>query len=121
MRKSLKNTVLASLACAALLGGFGMQTAHAGYQLNSEVKTVTPALLQASQVGVKVDAPAALQNLENKDAILITSFGTTFKDTREKTIEATVNAIQAAHPDRDCRGVELVPASNAAIPDQHSK
>lgn len=99
MRKSLKKRALASLACAALLGGFGMQPAYAAYQLSSEVKTATPALMQASQIGVKVDAPAALQNLENKDAILITSFGTTFKETREKTIDATVNAIQAAHPD----------------------
>ena len=76
-----------------------MQPAYAAYQLSSEVKTATPALMHASQIGVKVDAPAALQNLENKDAILITSFGTTFKETREKTIDATVNAIQAAHPD----------------------
>ena len=99
MVKGLKKMVLASLACAALLTGVNMQPAYAAYQLSTEVKTATPALLQASQIGVKVDAPAALQNLENKDAILITSFGTTFKDTREKTIEATVNAIQAAHPD----------------------
>ena len=99
MRKGLKKMVLASLACAALVTGFNMQPAYAAYQLSSEVKTATPALLQASQIGVKVDAPAALQNLENKDAILITSFGTTFKESREKTIEATVNAIQAAHPD----------------------
>ena len=99
MVKGLKKMVLASLACAALVTGVNMQPAYAAYQLSTEVKTATPALLQASQIGVKVDAPAALQNLENKDAILITSFGTTFKDTREKTIEATVNAIQAAHPD----------------------
>ena len=99
MVKGLKKMVLASLACVALVTGVNMQPAYAAYQLSTEVKTATPALLQASQIGVKVDAPAALQNLENKDAILITSFGTTFKDTREKTIEATVNAIQAAHPD----------------------
>lgn len=99
MVKGLKKMVLASLACAALVTGVNMQPAYAAYQLSSEVKTATPALLQASQIGVKVDAPAALQNLENKDAILITSFGTTFKETREKTIDATVNAIQAAHPD----------------------
>ena len=74
MVKGLKKMVLASLACAALVTGVNMQPAYAAYQLSSEVKTATPALLQASQIGVKVDAPAALQNLENKDAILITSF-----------------------------------------------
>jgi len=91
--------VLASLACAALVSGVGLQPAYAAYQLSSEVKTATSALIKASQIGVKVDAPAALQNMENKDAILITSFGTTFKETREKTIDATVAAIRAAHPD----------------------
>ena len=99
MKKNLTKIVIASLACAALVSGVGMQPAYAAYQLSSEVKTATPALFMASQIGVKVDEPAALQNLENKDAILITSFGTTFKDTREKTINATVNAIQAAHPE----------------------
>ncbi|MFQ7544024.1 MAG: sirohydrochlorin cobaltochelatase, partial [Veillonella nakazawae] len=38
------------------------------------------------------------QNLQNKDAIVVMSFGTTFKETRAKTIDATVAAIQAAHP-----------------------
>lgn len=99
MKKSLRKMVLASLACAALVSGVGLQPAYAAYQLSSAVKTATPALIKASQIGVKVDAPAALQNMENKDAILITSFGTTFKETREKTIDATVAAIRAAHPD----------------------
>lgn len=99
MKKGLRKMVLASLACAALVSGVGLQPAYAAYQLSSEVKTATSALIKASQIGVKVDAPAALQNMENKDAILITSFGTTFKDTREKTIDATVDAIRAAHPD----------------------
>ncbi|MGL5206006.1 MAG: sirohydrochlorin cobaltochelatase [Acidaminococcaceae bacterium] len=98
MVKGFKKVVLASLACAALLGGVGMQSAQAAFQLSSEVKTATPALLQASKIGVKVDEPAALQHLENKDAILVTSFGTTFKETREKNIDATVNAIKAANP-----------------------
>ena len=99
MKKGLRKMVLASLACAALVSGVGLQPAYAAYQLSSEVKTATSALIEASQIGVKVDAPAALQNMENKDAILITSFGTTFKETREKTIDATVAAIRAAHPD----------------------
>lgn len=99
MKKGLRKMVLASLACAALVSGVGLQPAYAAYQLSSEVKTATSALIKASQIGVKVDAPAALQNMENKDAILITSFGTTFKETREKTIDATVAAIRAAHPD----------------------
>ena len=98
MKKNLNKMVIASLTCAAFMGGFGIITANAAYQLSSEVKTATPALLKAAQIGVRVDAPAELQNLDNKDAIVVMSFGTTFKDTREKTIDATVKAIQAAHP-----------------------
>ena len=51
-----------------------------------------------------------LQNLANKDAIVVASFGTTFKETREKTIEATVRDIQAAHP-----GVKVVTAFTSHI------
>ena len=47
MVKGLKKMVLASLACAALVTGANMQPAYAAYQLSSEVKTATPALLQA--------------------------------------------------------------------------
>ena len=40
----------------------------------------------------------AMANLANKDAIVVMTFGTTYKDTRAKTIDATVKAIQAKHP-----------------------
>lgn len=41
-----------------------------------------------------------MQNEANKDAILVLSFGTTYKDSRQKTIDRTVDAIKAAHPDQ---------------------
>lgn len=106
--KSLKKYAAAAMTCAALLGFAA--TTHAAYQLSDEVKTATPALLMAAQIGVKANENAALANLPNKDAILVMSFGTTFKDTREKTIDATVNAIQAAHP-----GVKVVTAFTSHI------
>lgn len=86
------------LACATLIGGLGMSNAEAAYSLSTEVKTATPALLEATQIGVKVSETPELQNLPNKDAILVTSFGTTFKETREATINATVKAIETANP-----------------------
>ncbi len=95
--KSLKKFAVASMTCAALLGFAA--TSHAAYQLSDEVTDATPALLQASQIGVKTNVNAALANLPDKDAIVVLSFGTTFKDSRAKTIEATVEAIKAAHPD----------------------
>lgn len=106
--KSLKKYAAVAMACAALVGFTA--TSHAAYQLSDEVKTATPALLMATQIGIKTNENAALANLPDKDAILVMSFGTTFKDTREKTIDATVNAIKAAHP-----GVKVVTAFTSHI------
>lgn len=106
--KSLKKFAVASMTCAALLGFAA--TSHAAYQLNDEVKDATPALLMASQIGVKTNVNPALANLPDKDAIVVMSFGTTFKDSRAKTIEATVDAIKAAHP-----GVKVVTAFTSHI------
>lgn len=96
------------MTCVALLGFAA--TSHAAYQLNDEVKDATPALLMASQIGVKTNVNPALANLPDKDAIVVMSFGTTFKDSRAKTIEATVNSIKAAHP-----GVKVVTAFTSHI------
>ncbi|MBR1590645.1 MAG: sirohydrochlorin cobaltochelatase [Acidaminococcaceae bacterium] len=72
---------------------------HGGYKLSSEVKNPTPALLRASEIGVRVYNNEVMQDLPDKDAVLVMSFGTTMKETREKTIDATVQDIQAALPD----------------------
>ncbi len=108
MRKSWKNLLAASLACTTLVGVSA--TASAAYTLSEEVKAPTPALKQAAQIGVLVHSTPELQDLENKDAIVIMSFGTTYKETRAKTIDATVAAIQAAHP-----GVKVVTAFTSHI------
>ena len=108
MRKSWKNLLAASLACTTLVGFSA--TASAAYTLSEEVKAPTPALKQAAQIGVLVHSTPELQDLENKDAIVVMSFGTTYKETRAKTIDATVAAIQAAHP-----GVKVVTAFTSHI------
>lgn len=99
MKSKWKRMLIASMACVALTSVSA--TSFAGYNLSSEVKNATPALTHASQIGVRTyntDNPE-LQKALNKDAILIMSFGTTFPETRAKTIEATVKQIQKAHPD----------------------
>ncbi len=107
MRKIARLAVL-SLAFVALCGL--PATTNAGYSLSDEVKTATPSLLNATQIGLKVHETAELQHLKNKDALVVMSFGTTFKDTRKKTIDATVKAIEAAHP-----GVKVVTAFTSHI------
>lgn len=83
---------------------------EAAYELNPEVKTATPALLAASQMGVQTYVNPALQSLPDKDAIVVMTFGTTFTDTRTKTIDATIEGIRAAHP-----GVKVVTAYTSHI------
>ena len=93
-----KQLALAS-AILGLAVSFGAPVvSNAAYQLNEEVKDPTPAVKEAAAIGVRTHNTEALQNLPNKDAMVVMSFGTTYKETRAKTIDATVAAIQAAHP-----------------------
>lgn len=112
-KQFFKKTLATTLAVAALTGfGFlGAQT-EAAYQLSDEVKTATPALLEATEIGVRTynTDNAELAKAPNKDAIVVMSFGTTFKDTRAKTIDATINEIKAQHP-----GVKVVTAFTSHI------
>jgi sirohydrochlorin cobaltochelatase len=94
--KKLKTALLMTLAVTAI--GAVSTTSFAAYTLNPEVKDATPALKQAAEIGVRTYNNPAMQNVANKDAILVLSFGTTYKDSRKATIEKTVADIQAAHP-----------------------
>lgn len=91
MQFKWKKLLAASITCMVLTGVSA--TTMAAYSLSEEVKAPTPALLQASQIGVRTytTTDPALLAQPDKDAILVMSFGTTFPDTRAKTIEATVN------------------------------
>lgn len=96
MKKSMRAILSASVAALCV---FGVGLSASAYELNAEVKDVTPALREASTIGVWHHSNPDLQNLKNKDAILVMTFGTTFADTRAKTIDAVEAAIQKAHPD----------------------
>ncbi|ERT61653.1 sirohydrochlorin cobaltochelatase [Megasphaera vaginalis (ex Srinivasan et al. 2021)] len=97
-KKNMKRLFLLSLAITSF-GAFTGVPAYAGYSLNTEVKDATPALKEAAAIGVRTYTNEAMKNAENKDAILVLSFGTTYKDSRAANIDRTVAAIQAAHPD----------------------
>lgn len=96
MTPHMKALLAASMAalCTAAAG----LTAGA-YELSPEVRDATPALREAAAIGVWTGGNPALASLPNKDAILVMTFGTTYKDTRAKTIDAVEAAIQKAHPD----------------------
>ncbi len=113
MNRKMKHTVAAAFAAFALVGvGAWGTSVDAAYQLSSEVKTATPALLEATEIGLRtyVNPDAAMQAKPNKDAIVVMSFGTTFKDTRAKTIDATIEEIKAQHP-----GTKVVTAFTSHI------
>ena len=111
MNKTKLKLLTAAFACTVAFG-VSAPTSEAAYTLNEEVTTATPSLHLASQIGVlkyENTAPEFAKKAD-KDAILVMSFGTTYKDTRAKTIDATVNAIKAAHP-----GVKTVTAFTSHI------
>ena len=92
-RKMLADILLSACGMAFAVPG------HAGYRLSDEVKKPTPALLEASEIGVRVFNNKAMQDLPDKDALVVMSFGTTMKETRDKTINATLAEIRNALPD----------------------
>ena len=88
MKSKWKKMLIASMACVSLMG-VSATSFGAGYSLNSEVKDATPALLQASEIGVRTynTTDAELQKAPNKDAIVVMSFGTTFKESVLKLLK----------------------------------
>ena len=113
--KNWKKFLAMGIACSAI---FTAAPADAAYTLNDEVANPTPALKTASQIGVlkyENDNPA-MMNAKNKDAIVILSFGTTYPETRAKTIDATAKAIANEH-----RGVKCVTAFTSHIVIKHIK
>ena len=96
MKNNWQKKLTISLACATFLTA--TSTSYASYNLNPEVKTATTALKNATAIGVKTFENKDLQNLENKDAIVVMSFGTTYTASRKATIEQTVADIKSAHP-----------------------
>lgn len=109
--KFWKKLLTASVACSALFITTA-DPAQAAYSLNPEVKMATPSLLTASQIGVLeyTNESPVFKALADKDAIVVMSFGTTYKESRVKTIEATIDEIQAAHPK-----VKVIPAFTSHI------
>ncbi|MBR0261498.1 MAG: sirohydrochlorin cobaltochelatase [Selenomonadaceae bacterium] len=93
--KSWKKFLAVSVACSSL---FVAAPADAAYTLNEEVANPPVALQMATQIGVLKYENPNFQSYMDKDAIVVLSFGTTFKDQRTKAIDATAKAIQAAHP-----------------------
>ncbi|MBQ6297612.1 MAG: sirohydrochlorin cobaltochelatase [Selenomonadaceae bacterium] len=93
--KSWKKLLALSVACSSMLIS---TPADAAYTLNDEVANPPAALQMATQIGLLKYENPALNTYMDKDAIVVLSFGTTYKDQRTKSIDATANAIKAAHP-----------------------
>jgi len=109
--KSWKKFLAVTAACSAM---FGLSHVEAAYQLSDEVTNPPAALQTASQIGLLKYENPAMKTAANKDAIVILSFGTTYKDSRAKNIDATADAIAAAHP-----GVKVVTAFTSHIVLKH--
>ncbi len=93
--KNWKRFLVMSLAGVAMLGISA--PAHGAYRLNDEVANPPAALQMATQIGMLEYENPEMRYAADKEAIVVLSFGTTYKETRAKTIEATCREIQNAH------------------------
>ena len=109
--KSWKKFLAVTVACSAMMG---VSHVEAAYKLSDEVTNPPAALQMATQIGLLSYENPAMKTAANKDAIVILSFGTTYKDSRVKNIDATAKAVAAAHP-----GVKVVTAFTSHIVLKH--
>lgn len=73
----------------------------AGYTLHEEVMHPTAALLRASQIGVLAHDEPSMAEREDKDALLVISYGASRQESRRAAIEPILDAIAAENPDAD--------------------
>ncbi len=73
----------------------------AGYKLHEEVKSPTPSLLRASQIGVLVHDEPGMKDAEDRDALLVVSYGTARQVMRGRTVEPLLDAVAEENPEAD--------------------
>ena len=73
----------------------------AGYTLHEDVKRPTPSLLRASQIGMLAHDEPSLADREDKDALLVVSYGAARQESRRAAIEPLLDAIAAENPTAD--------------------
>lgn len=73
----------------------------AGYKLHEDVKCPTTALLRASQIGVLFYDEPTMTEREDKDALLVVSYGAARQEARHAAVEPILDAIAAENPEAD--------------------
>ena len=73
----------------------------AGYTLHEDVKRPTPSLLRASQIGVLAHDEPSMSDREDKDALLVVSYGVARQEARRAAIEPILDAVAAENPEAD--------------------
>ena len=73
----------------------------AGYKLHEDVKCPTTALLRASQIGTLFYDEPSLAEREDKDALLVVSYGAARQESRRAAIEPIMDAIAGENPEAD--------------------
>lgn len=73
----------------------------AGYKLHEDVKCPTTALLRASQIGVLSHDEPSMAEREDKNALLVVSYGAARQESRRAAIEPIMDAIAEENPEAD--------------------
>ena len=103
MRK-LTKVLLTGICCAAVLSGCGgkKEEPSAAPETSAETTAETTAETEETTKEEETMADNAKGDV-NKKAILVVSFGTSYNETRAKTIDAIEEKIAAAYPDFEVR------------------
>ena len=73
----------------------------AGYTLHEEVRHPTAALLRASQIGALAHDEPSMAEREDKDALLVVSYGAARQESRRAAVEPVLDTIAAENPEAD--------------------
>ena len=73
----------------------------AGYTLHEEVRRPTAALLRASQIGVLAHSEPSMADREDRDALLVVSYGVSRQEARQTALEPLLDAVAEENPEAD--------------------
>lgn len=102
MKKKLVGMMVAALLGVCMMSGCGSSETTTAEVETSVAETVTEAATTEA-VEAAETTTAADETTEEKNVILVVSFGTSYNDSRDITIGAIENAIAAAFPDYEVR------------------
>lgn len=102
--RTITKVLAAGICCAAVLTGCGKETAESSAETDTTAETkVETTAAAVESAAAETQKEAVKKGDVDKKAILVVNFGTSYNETRGKTIDAIEAKIAAAYPDFEVR------------------